>query len=164
MIIINRFLRIIFFTFVLQTGYFIMKTLITLLFVILFSTVAASPREQQVVPYTLADRDRLIKVEAEIGSLRNELNVKFEAIDKQFVYQQKQIDDLRTLFYWGFGIIITFLVFMMGYMIWDRRTALKPALASAEEARYLSRNLTKVMKEYARSHPDLGEILKNCGL
>ncbi len=94
-----------------------MKTLIILLFIIFLTGVEALPQEQQPVPYTLADRDRLIKVETEIGSirnemnsirsemnsLRNEMNAKFESIDKQFVYQQKQIDDLKTLYYWGFG-------------------------------------------------------------
>jgi len=169
-----------------------MKTLITLLFIIFLTGVEALPQEQQPVPYTLADRDRLIKVETEIGSirnemnslrnemnslrgemnsirsemnsLRNEMNAKFESIDKQFVYQQKQIDDLKTLFYWGFGIIITLLVFMMGYMIWDRRTALKPAQTSAEEARDKTRNLITVLREYAKSHPDLADILKTYGI
>ena len=91
-----------------------MKALITLLIIIILSAFNAPAQEQQPVPYTLADRDRLIKVENEISSvrnemnsLRNEMNARLESIDKQIEYQQKQIDDLKTLFYWGFGIIIT---------------------------------------------------------
>jgi len=99
-----------------------------------------------------------------MNSLRNEMNARLESIDKQFEYQQKQIDDLKTLFYWGFGIIITLIVFMLGYMIWDRRTALKPALVQAEEAKDKTINLIVALREYAKSHPDLAEILKTYGL
>jgi len=162
-----------------------MKALITLLILLILSAINAPAQEQQPVPYTLADRDRLIKVENEISSvrnemnslrnemnslrnemnsLRNEMNARLESIDKQFEYQQKQIDDLKTLFYWGFGIIITLIVFMLGYMIWDRRTALKPALVQAEEAKDKTINLIVALREYAKSHPDLAEILKTYGL
>ncbi len=78
--------------------------------------------------------------------------------------QQKQIDDLKTLFFWGFGILITFNMFILGYMIWDRRTALKPALVKAEEATDKTRNLTNALRDYARTHPDLAEILKTYGI
>jgi hypothetical protein len=76
------------------------------------------------------------------------------------MYQQKQIDDLKSLFYWGFGILITLFIFMFGYMIWDRRTAMKPALLQAAKAEENSRNLTLTLREYAKKHPDLAEILR----
>lgn len=53
---------------------------------------------------------------------------------------------------------------MLGYMIWDRRTALKPALLKDEDATDKTRNLVAALREYARSHPDLAEILKTYGL
>ena len=91
--------------------------------------------QQVIVPYTLADRDRAIITESKISTLdakiialNDKMEVRFESIDKQFMYQQKQIDDIKTLFYWGFGILITLFIFMLGYMIWDRRTAMQPAL------------------------------------
>jgi membrane-bound acyltransferase YfiQ involved in biofilm formation len=119
-----------------------------------FMSRAALAQEQQVVvPYTLADRDRAIRMEA-----------KFESIDKQFMYQQKQIDDLRTLFYWGFGIVITLILFMFGYMIWDRRTAMKPALEQASKATEDNRNFLTVLRDYSKKHPDLAEILKTNGM
>jgi len=135
-------------------------------------------QDQQVVSFTMADRDRLIKLEAdvnsirnemnslrnEMNSIRNEMNTNLESIDKQFLYQQKQIDDLKVLFYWGFGIMITLMVFMLGYMIWDRRTALKPALDKTEDIDYKTRNLISALREYARNHPDLADILRTNGL
>jgi predicted PurR-regulated permease PerM len=148
-----------------------MKSFLIILCFFLLAGVSASSQEQQAVPYTLADRDRLIKVEAEVsalrnemGSLRNEMNARLESIDKQFAYQQQQINDLKTLFFWGFGIMLTLMIFMLGYMIWDRRTALKPALDRAENANDKTRNLIAVLREYARTHPDLAEILRTNGL
>jgi deferrochelatase/peroxidase EfeB len=79
------------------------------------------------VPYTLADLDRAILTEAKVNSIYAKIEIRFESVDKQFISQQKLIDDLKTLFYGGFSILISLFLFMFGYMIWDRRTAMKPA-------------------------------------
>jgi len=139
---------------------------------ILFANLPALAQEQQfVVPYTLADRDRailteakLVAIDARIIALDAKMEVRFESIDKQFMYQQKQIDDIKTLFYWGFGILITLFIFMLGYMIWDRRTAMKPALEQASKAEETSRSLTATLREYSKKHPDLAEILRTHGI
>ena len=112
------------------------------------------------VPYTLADRDRAILTDAKISAL----DVRFESIDKQFMYQQKQIDDIKSLFYWGFGILISLYIFMLGYMIWDRRTAMQPALERSSIAEENSRTLISTLREYAKKHADLAEILRSHGI
>ena len=141
------------------------KEMRTLLFIALAILFVSGPRawaqeQQVVVPYTLADRDRAIQTEAKINSL----DIRFESIDKQFIYQQKQIDDIKTLFYWGFGILITLLIFILGYMIWDRRTAMQPALLHASKAEENSRNLILTLREYSKKHADLAEILRTHGI
>ena len=114
--------------------------------------------KQVVVPYTLADRDRAILTDAKIASLEASLNarisaleannnLRFEGIDKQLNYLQKQNDDIKTLFYWGFGILITLFFFMLGYMIWDRRTAMQPALIHASRAESNSSNLILALRD-----------------
>lgn len=139
-----------------------MKALVIIGLLLLLSlNLPVSAQEQQVVvPYTLADRDRTIRTEAKISAL----DARFESIDKQFMYQQKEIDDIKTLFYWGFGILITLYIFMLGYMIWDRRTAMKPALEQAARADENNRSLITTLREYSKKHPDLVEILKTHGL
>ena len=155
-----------------------MKKLLILVFVLLFSGILKAQEQQIVVPYTLADRDRAIltdakistldakisTLEAKIIALNDKMEVRFENVDKQFMYQQKQIDDIKTLFYWGFGILISLLLFMFGYMIWDRRTAMQPALAQASKAEENSRNLIATLREYAKKHADLAEILRSHGI
>lgn len=100
---------------------------IGLLFLSLLRLPALAQEQQVVVPYTLADRDRAILTETK-------MEVNFES-------QQRQLDDLKALFYWGFGILITLFIFMLGYMIWDRRTAMKPALEQASKAMENNRNI-----------------------
>ncbi|MGC9353861.1 MAG: hypothetical protein ACP5D9_08480 [Mariniphaga sp.] len=148
-----------------------MKRFFSISIVILLGVSSIFAQNREAVPFTMDDRDRLIKLEAdvnsirnEMNSLRNEMNTNLQSIDKQFLYQQKQIDDLKVLFYWGFGIMITLMVFMLGYMIWDRRTALKPALDKTEDIDYKTRNLISALREYARNHPDLADILRTNGL
>jgi len=125
--------------------------LLILLFCLTMLTLPALAQEQQVVvPYTLADRDRAIRTEAN-------MELKFES-------QQRQLDDIKTLFYWGFGILITLIIFMLGYMIWDRRTALQPALDKATDADAKSTNLIRALREYSKKHADLADILRTHGI
>ena len=139
--------------------------LLILIFCLTLLTLPALAQEQQVVvPYTLADRDRAILTDAKISALEDKMEIRFESIDKQFMYQQKQIDDIKTLFYWGFGILITLFIFMLGYMIWDRRTAMRPALEQASKAEENSRNLILMLREYSKKHPDLADILRTHGI
>ena len=88
-------------------------TLICLLSLSLLSLPALAQEQQVIVPYTLADRDRAILTQTKM--------------EVSFVSQQRQLDDLKGLFYGGFGMMTTLFLFMFGYMIWDRRTAMKPA-------------------------------------
>ena len=150
-----------------------MKPLIfvSLLILTLQCPLAFAQEQQVVVPYTLADRDRAILTEAKLSTLEakiialdDKMEGRFESIDKQFMYQQKQIDDIKTLFYWGFGILISLFLFMLGYMIWDRRTAMQPALLQASKAEENSRNLITTLREYSKKHADLAEILRTHGL
>ncbi len=148
-----------------------MKKLLFLVFVLLFSGFLKAQKLQVVVPYTLADRDRAIltdakisTLDAKISALNDKMEVRFESVDKQFMYQQKQIDDIKTLFYWGFGILISLLLFMFGYMIWDRRTAMQPALERSSIAEENSRTLLTMLREYSKKHADLAEILRSHGI
>lgn len=87
----------------------------------------------------------------------NFIFVRFESI-------KKQIDQLSTMFYWGFGILITLYVFMLGYMMWDRRTAMQPGLNKAAIAEANSINLVNALREYSKKHTDLAEILQSHGI
>lgn len=138
---------------------------------LLLASTGLLAQEQQVVPYTLADRDRLIRVEARMDALEAKmeaLEIKMGAlesnVDVRFEAQQTQIEDLKTMFFWGFGIIITLNIFILGFIIWDRRTAMKPAMDKASSADEKTRSLIIALRDYAKENPKLAEILKVHGL
>jgi len=148
-----------------------MKSLITILF-IMFST---SLFAQEEVPFTLDDRDRLIRLEAEqkalrneMNALRNEMNARFESIENEFgtklESQQGQIDDLKIMFRWGFSILITLMLFILGYIIWDRRTALNPIRKMVEQDRIEVEKIKSVLKEMGESDQKIAEILKRTAM
>ena len=151
-----------------------MKKLLFLVFVLLFSGILKAQEQQVVVPYTLADRDRTIRLEAKMeafdakmealeskmDSQESKMDVKFSKMDVKFEAVNARIDYL----FWLQGVIVALIMFMLGYTIWDRRTALQPALAQASKAEENSRTLIATLREYAKKHADLAEILRSHGI
>ena len=105
------------------------------------------------VSFTLEDRDRIIQIEEKLNSQQQQINdIKI------------QMNDIKILFYWGFGILFSLQLFIFGYMVWDRRTAITPV---REKTYTLSENYQKlitILKEYAKKQPELAEILRTNGL
>jgi len=127
--------------------------LIILFFFTLLSAPIIAQEQQVVVPYTLADRDRAIRTEVKMEALETKMDVKFEAVNARIDY-----------LFWLQGVIVALILFMLGYMIWDRRTALQPALDKAIDADSKSTNLIKTLRECSKKHPDLAEILRTHGI
>ena len=110
----------------------------------------ASATYSREVPFTLEDRDRIIKIQIKMDE-------RFESINTRFESQQRQLDDLKTLFYWGFGILFSLMLFLLGFIIWDRRTAMEPV-------RERTQSLILTLREYAKEQPKLADILRSYGL
>ena len=141
-----------------------MKKILVFILVIFVTSSGFSQKE---VPFTLDDRDRLIRLETEQKALKSEMNTKFES-------QQQQINDLKQFFYWGFGIVIALIITLFGYIIWDRRTALYPLMKKVYS---LENNLNDVnnkmvevdkikaaLKEMGESDQKIAEILRRVAM
>ncbi len=122
--------------------------------IIMFFVLAlqAKPQSQQ-VNFTLEDRDRIMRTEERVQSLRNEMNTRFEAMDSK----------IETL-YWGFGILIALMLFLFGYIIWDRRTALNPVQNKTLSLEERMNKIEFTYREQAKKDPGFAEILRNAGL
>jgi len=77
----------------------------------------------------------------------------FEGVDKRFDF-----------FYWGMGIILSLILFLLGYIIWDRRTALNPIQAKTIILEERVRKLEHISKEQAKKDPVFAELLRAAGL
>ena len=76
----------------------------------------------------------------------------------------KWIQDLRQLFLWGFGLVFAGLFALFGFVVWDRRTALIPALRRLDEMRDRQQRMEETLKRYAEKVPELAEELRATGL
>ncbi|GAB6183078.1 hypothetical protein [Thermodesulfovibrio hydrogeniphilus] len=125
-----------------------MKKLIFSLFLIFFiSTPIYASKE---VSFTIDDRDRLIRVETKVEEGLKAVN--------------QRIDSLQNLLYVLIAAVIAQTVGVIGFVLWDRRTALAPSLRKNKELEEREEKLERVLKEYAKQEPKLAEILKNLGL
>lgn len=121
-------------------------TLIILGISLTFSTFSYAKE----VPFTQDDRDRLIRLETKLEEGQRSL--------------QRQIDDVKTFMLWGFGILFGGMGILMGFVIWDRRTALSPVIRKTDELEEREAKIEKALKELAAKDPKVAEALKHVGL
>ncbi|MEA3443761.1 MAG: hypothetical protein U9R19_03460 [Bacteroidota bacterium] len=169
-----------------------------LLFVFVLQVFAQS----QSVSFTLEDRDRIMRTEEKLESLRKEMNIrfealdskfeaidsrfeaidlrfealdskfeaidsKFEAIDSKFEAMETKIDAIKSkveTLYWGFGIMITLMLFLFGYIVWDRKTALNPVQNKTISLEEKVNKIEIVYREQAQNDPVFAKLLRHAGL
>ena len=111
----------------------------------------------QEVPYTLADRDRLIRVETILQEFK-------ESVDKRIDSVDKRIERLETVMMGGFGLLFTSMIGLVGFVLWDRRTALAPAIRASREVAEREDRIERALQELAQTDPRVAEALKHVGL
>jgi len=129
-----------------------------------------------------------MRTEVEVGSLRKEMNSRFEGIDSKFDAINSRFDAIDSKFeaidskfeaidskfealnskldglYWGFGIVITLVLFLFGYIIFDRRATIKPLEQDVSIIKYRQDNLSKVINEFAKKDKGFAEAMKRVAL
>ena len=130
------------------------------------------------VPFTLEDRDRIIRMETSLKEFKESVDKRFEQIDKRFEQVDKrfeqvdrQIERVESVLMWGFGLLFTSMLGMVGFVLWDRRTAVAPVARvlrekeeDIEELRKRERAIIDAMRDYAAGDQRLAGILKARGL
>jgi hypothetical protein len=102
---------------------------------------AVSPEEEII--------ERLIRLEEG----QKALNDRFGDMNDRFGDMNHRIDDLRGLLY----VILAGMFALVGFVIWDRRTALSPAI---RRTAYLE----DALKEFAKKEPKMAEVLRHLGI
>ncbi len=105
------------------------------------------------VPYTLSDRDRLVRNEQKIDALRQEMNIRFDSVNKRIDDLQNQMGFMTTLLMFVLGAIMS----LIGFVIYDRRTAIKPVQRDQKA-------LIDLLGDYAKEDKRLKELMKNAGM
>ncbi|MBI3601086.1 MAG: hypothetical protein HY097_10675 [Nitrospinae bacterium] len=100
----------------------------------------------------------------QIADLKDSTNKQFDSTNKQFDSTNRQIADLKDFMLWGFGILFAGMFTLIGFVLWDRRSALSPAIKKNKELEEREDKVERVLKEYAHKEPRLAEILRSVGI
>jgi len=60
--------------------------------------------------------------------------------------------------------VIVGIIALIGFILWDRRTALSPVAKKTKELEDKSDKIEKVLKDLAKRNPEIEEALKRAGL
>ena len=107
---------------------------------------------------------RLDDMNNRINDMNNRISEVNNSINDRIDDVNNRIDDMSNLILWGFGIIFVGMFALLGFVIWDRRTALAPAIRKNKELEERQERIEKVLKEFAIEEPKLAEILKQIGI
>jgi peptidoglycan hydrolase CwlO-like protein len=94
----------------------------------------------------------------------DDMNKRFDDINNRINDMNNRINDMNNRMLWGFGIIFAGMFALFGFVIWDRRTALAPAIRKNKELEEKQERIEKALKEFAMEEPKLAEILKQIGI
>jgi len=130
------------------------KKFAVIILILLPVLLKAGARE---IPFSLDDRDRLIRTEQKVESVKTEMNTRFEAVDKRFEAMDKRFDQLFN-FLWAIICIFTaMMISVFGFAFWDRKLSLSPLKKEDQK-------IIGILVDFAKTQPKLSEILKNAGL
>jgi cell division protein FtsB len=122
---------------------------------------------QKEIPYTLEDRERLIRLEEQMKALNQKIDgqnekfeAKFDAIDDKFAAQNERFSMLFTLIYFVLGGIMG----LIGFVLLDRRTFLKPVKDENKELAKRNDKLEQALRDYAKDQPKLAEVFRTYGI
>ncbi|MEA1967233.1 MAG: hypothetical protein U9N77_03320 [Thermodesulfobacteriota bacterium] len=121
-------------------------------------------------------------------ALRSEMKLGQEAQDKRFDDLNQRIGDAIYIMTTIFGTVIALIAVLIGYMLWDRRTMMKPVIERVKRIEQdvvqefdqlesvvndldlhhskgsLVTRLLKVLRKYARNNSEIAEIMRELSL
>ena len=115
----------------------------------------------------------------EIKAMLLELNKKVDSLEKRIIRLEegqkalskrvddiekslnKRIDDLQNYMLTGFAILFAGMFTLIGFVIWDRRTAISPVQNKVRELEEEVFEIRKSLKKYAQKEPKFAEVFKS---
>jgi len=98
-----------------------------------------------------ANREMVVALRAEMGSLRQEMG--------------SLRSEILGFMKWGFGLLFSGMLILVGFILWDRRSTLKPVKDELDELERLKVDrLITAMKKLAEEDSKLAQVLRSVGL
>jgi len=102
-----------------------------------------------------ANREMIIALRTEMGSLRTEIYLGMKSLR----------DEVLGFLKWGFGLLFTGMLILVGFILWDRRSTLKPVKDELDklERRKVDR-LLEAMRKLSEEDSRVAQVLRSVGL
>lgn len=130
-----------------------MKKGLLLAFILIMSLLSRPLYAAKEIAYTQDDRDRLIRMEEAIKGV----NYRIDSLEKR-------IENVESLMYVLISAIFAQIIGVVGFVLWDRRTALAPAIAKNKELDEKTEKLEKAFKEIAKTDKKTLDALRKVGI
>ena len=147
----------------------------------------------EAVPFTLEDRDRLIRTETTLQEFKDSVDRRFEAIEQRFEAIEQRFEaieqrfddsekrsdrrlqdfqasvtgrlaDLNRFLTILAGIFISLVIAVISLVIWDRRTALAPAMRRSQELELREDRIERALRTLAQKDQAMADALRQVGL
>ena len=138
-----------------------METTKKILWIVLLLIPFILQAEVKEIPFTLDDRDRIIRTEQKVEALNAKIDGVKGQMDSKFdtfrLEMNARFDQLFNFLWAIIGIFTTMMVSVFGFAFWDRRLSLVPMKKDNTQ-------MLNILRDFAEHQPKLREILKNAGL
>ncbi|MBI4691554.1 MAG: hypothetical protein HY754_15015 [Nitrospirae bacterium] len=101
-----------------------------------------------------------IIVREEVRSEVNHIDKRLDDINKRIDDTNRRIDDLKDLLY----VILAGMFALIGFVLWDRRTALAPAIRKNKELEDKEEKIERALREIAAKDNNVADALRRVGL
>ncbi|MDI6781176.1 MAG: hypothetical protein QME49_03595 [bacterium] len=92
------------------------------------------------------------------------LDKRIDGLDKRIDGLDKRIDGLQEIMIGGFGVIFTGMFALITFVLWDRRSALAPAVRRQDVLEKKEDAIERALKDFAMKEPRFAEALRVAGL
>ena len=130
-----------------------MKKLLLVIVTLFITMVSMSLYASKEIPYNQDDRDRLIRMEEAIKGV----NYRIDSLEKR-------MENVENLMYILISAIFAQIIGVVGFVLWDRRTALSPAIAKNKELEEKTHMLEQALKEMAHNDKKISDALRKVGI
>jgi hypothetical protein len=98
-----------------------------------------------------------IDTNRQIDNLRSEMNTLRSDMNRQF-------SDIKTFMLWCFGVLFAGMWALVGFVLWDRRSVLTPAIRRTDDIEEREKRLEAVLREVAGKDINVAEALRHAGI
>ncbi|MBU1487721.1 hypothetical protein KKH56_06725 [bacterium] len=100
---------------------------------------------------------KIARLETKVEEGQKNLQKQIDGLDNKL---STRIESVENLLY----VILAGMFALVGFVIWDRRTALAPAVKEMETVKKRDEKIVRILQEYALKEPKLAAVMRNVAL